>query len=756
MTIDLTDYLEFSSRFAAAIQGGTVYPIFRPDGTRFCFAEGRPDRTVIWAVDPASGSKTPQFDTRRLREAIVAEVGHGLPFDGVPFSWFEFVDDTTILAVVERQPVGLLDPAAMKILNPDASHWMMYIDLETYKVTRVPPAEQQRRRRAAPRNVRKGLLASDPGPSEIMSPDGRWLLGERGHNLVLRAIADDRLVELTRDGCEDHAWLIDGSVWSRDSERLLVTRADTGDCGQVPVVHWLKPYEEVRYHPITRIGGALPIVTAAIVDVRSRHVVGVNLPGEPDQNIVPAGWRPDGSEAYLIATDRRQKYLRLFAVNPATGEARLVCEERQETFIIGIREIARFSPELILDDNERVLWYSERTGWRHLYLYRCDGTEVGRVTSGDFEVLQVVTVDATNEIVFFTAHSDRDRPYDVHLCAAGLDGSGFSQLTTEPGVHSPIPTPAKTHFIDTHSSIDRPLSTDLIAADGTKVLQLSKADVTGLAALAITPPEPFTATAADGETTLHGVLYKPPGFSAAKKYPVIEDIYGGPQVAHHQVGFMDPRGIGSMAKASMGFVVYTVDGRGTPERGKAFQDAVYGRFHDFHVEDHKQVLGQLLDRHPFMDRKRVGVTGGSWGGYNTVRCLLTAPNTYHVGVAVCPVYDLEDHLAQALEPYMGLPSDRPDAYAAGSSLALADKLEGQLLMIHGTSDVNATFSATMKMCEALARADKRYSLVVMPDADHHFNNAGAHHGRYLVASQIRHFIDHLRPESPSKRAAKRR
>src|SRR5262249_47041996 len=158
-----------------------------------------------------------------------------------------------------------------------------------------------------------------------------------------------------------------------------------------------------------------------------------------------------------------------------------------------------------------------------------------------------------------------------------------------------------------------------------------------------------------------------------------EAQYGGPQISVHQVGFSDPFAASGltptgMALAKLGFVVCTIDGRGTPDRGKAFQDVVYGRFGTFHVEDHAHALRQVLERSEFIDGDRIGVTGGSWGGYNTVRCLLLAPDLYKVGVALCPVYDLEDHNGSPIEPYMGLPIDRPDAYSAASSLAMAHRL----------------------------------------------------------------------------------
>jgi dipeptidyl aminopeptidase/acylaminoacyl peptidase len=316
-----------------------------------------------------------------------------------------------------------------------------------------------------------------------------------------------------------------------------------------------------------------------------------------------------------------------------------------------------------------------------------------------------------------------------------LDGSGQRQLTQTRGVHEGIMSPAKTHIINTHSSIERPPATDLLTADGLHVGRLVAADASGVSALNLGEKEPFTALAADGATELYGVIYYPPGFDSTLVYPVIENQYGGPQLAIHQVGFTEPLASSgaptSAALAAQGFIVVTVDGRGTPGRGKAFQDVVFGRFGHYHVEDHAHVLKQLIARHPFMDADRVAVVGRSWGGYQVLRCLLLEPKLYRVGVAICPVFDLEDHLAFAIEPYMGLPADRRSAFEAGSSFAIIDKLEGDLLIIHGTADVNAPISATFKMCEALARQNKPYELVVLPGADHYLRNTDLSHWRYM-------------------------
>jgi dipeptidyl-peptidase-4 len=743
VTVDLLDFLEFPHLFGGAIRGGLVTPYFGPDPERFCFVETDADTQVVWEVDASTGDVNSLFDRGQLRKILAAEFPGSVRDEVLAFTGFELLDQDTFRCSMTRHNTSLADVISPDNPDPDLRTSVFDLHRDSDQISRVSDAEVVRIRRAVPRCVRPGFMASDAGTYEVPSPNGSTLLGERGPQLALRYVIDDRTVELTSDGEPDNAWHAHGAAWAADGEAVAAIRVDTRACAKIPLINWLKPNEEVSLHTLTRTGEPLPIMTPALVQIRSRAVMEVRLPGEIDQTVQPVGWRKDGSEAYFLAVDRRQKYVRLFAADPSTGDARLVCEETSATFIGGIRHLERFSPLQLLADDQHVLWISEQDGWRHLYLYGTAGNLIRQLTSGPFEVLTIVAVD--DHAVFFTAHSDPARPYDVHLCRVDLDGSRFAQLTTAPGVHEPMPTASTAYFLDTHSAIDRPPSTDLIRSDGALIATLSVADITGLAELDLVPPEPFTAFAADGVTVLHGVMYKPPGFNPAKTYPVIEEIYGGPQRALHQRGFSDHWGIGAMAKSRLGFVVYSVDGRGTPERGKSFQDAAYGRFHEFHVEDHQHVLTQLLHRHPYLDPARVGVTGLSWGGYNTVRSLLLAPEHYHVGVAVCPVYDLEDHIAQAIEPYMGLPRDRPEAFAAASSLVIVDRLVGKLLLIHGTSDVNATFSATMKMCDALIRADKPYDLVVIPGADHHFNNNGLHDQRYHLAAMMRYFIAHLQP-----------
>ena len=226
----------------------------------------------------------------------------------------------------------------------------------------------------------------------------------------------------------------------------------------------------------------------------------------------------------------------------------------------------------------------------------------------------------------------------------------------------------------------------------------------------------------------------------SKRYALVEFIYGGPQGVTQPRDFRQTGAELARAIAQLGFVVFVVDGPGTPERGKAFQDVVYGRFGSHEIAEHRNVVEQLVDARPYLDRARVGIFGGSWGGYMTLRALVTAPETYRVGVCIYGVGDLYDHMARAIEPYMGDLADNADAYEAASSLKRIDELRGKLLLIHGTNDVNATFSATMKIVDRLIEADKPFDLLVVPEMAHGMLGKGR---EYTIKRVGEYFVQHL-------------
>jgi dipeptidyl aminopeptidase/acylaminoacyl peptidase len=355
-----------------------------------------------------------------------------------------------------------------------------------------------------------------------------------------------------------------------------------------------------------------------------------------------------------------------------------------------------------------------------------------------------VTIDEELGWVYFTAHGDRERSYDTHLYRVRLDGTGFAQLTEASGQHRVRFTPSKRFFLDTHSSVDRPGAVELRRADGTLLETLSRANIDSLRELSWIPPEEFVVKATDGKTDLFGVLYKPYDFDPHRKYPVIEYIYDSSYTTVVPRTFTSNNsGVPAQALAQLGFITFIVDGRGTAERGKEFQDVLYGNIGRYEIPDHVAVLKQLAERRPYMDLSRVGIFGGSHGGYMVLRALLAAPDVYHVGVARAPGVDLRDLQADGVEPFMGLLEKNPEAYEYASNLHLAENLTGKLLMIHGTSDKDVPFSQTLKMVEALIEAGKTYDLFLLPGENHRFTATGR---RYARDATRRYFEEHLKPE----------
>jgi dipeptidyl aminopeptidase/acylaminoacyl peptidase len=389
---------------------------------------------------------------------------------------------------------------------------------------------------------------------------------------------------------------------------------------------------------------------------------------------------------------------------------------------------------------------SERDGWNHLYLYDFDGRLIRRLTRGTFPGVGIEAVDDKGGWVYFTAHGDEARPYDTHLYRVSLEGTEFGQLTDAPGRHEIEFSPSREFFLDTHSSPDRPPRVELRRADGVLLRALSVADISGLEDLGWRPADEFTIKAADGKTDLYGLLWKPYDFDADLKYPVIEYIYGCPQVAVVPRSFTHWEGIYPQALAQLGFVVFVVDARGTPERGKAFQDVAYGNMGRHEIPDHVGALRQLIEQRPYMDGDRVGMFGHSCGGYFTIRALLLAPDAYHVGVASAPVVELE--YGNAMEVYMGPPDENRGAYEYASNVRLAGNLEGKLFLIHGTSDFAAPLSGTMKMVEALIQAGEAYDLLLFPEQDHGLY--GGSTGTYWQWAVRRYFQEHLKPELGSE------
>jgi dipeptidyl aminopeptidase/acylaminoacyl peptidase len=317
----------------------------------------------------------------------------------------------------------------------------------------------------------------------------------------------------------------------------------------------------------------------------------------------------------------------------------------------------------------------------------------------------------------------------------------FTRLTEAVGVHEIQFSPSKEFFLDTHSYVSRPPTIELKRADGGLLQILSKANIDALKKeLKWTPPEEFVVKADDGKTDLWGLLCKPYDFDPNKKYPVINFVYTN---FYPLVPEFGPKYCEDFTK--LGFIVFQVWERGTPMRNKEFREVALGKIGRYEIPDNVAALKQLGEKWPYMDLSRVGIHGGSWGGYASTRGLLLAPDVYKVGIAERPYMELYD--GAWIELGMGLPQNNPEGYEYGSNLRLAKNLKGKLLLIARTSDISAAFSATMKMVDALIRAGKgkHFELMVLPEATH-LGPLLAPYRRYVDEAFARFYIEHLKPD----------
>jgi dipeptidyl aminopeptidase/acylaminoacyl peptidase len=703
--------------FKSLIKGGTVEPHWMADGRSFWYVEGAPANTVIQKMDPAANSVTPLFDTARLRSALAPVLGHEPPYQGLPFETFDFLDN-------EKAIRFMVEARAFRL------------ELDSYKVTptvvlKAPP----------PPEPPEGLGFF--GPKEIPAPRGEWTAVSKESNLWLRSNIDNRSFPLTSDGVERFPWILSPACWSPDATRLLVTKQDWRDSHFMPVAHWLKAnHQEITYAPYPPTGGILERTEVYVVDTISGERTRIDIGENPEQHIYLIGWRPSGSEVLLMRLDRLMKHLDLLVADAKTGHSRVLLSEFQKTFI----EALAFDPKNILypfTDGSRFVWRSERDGWSNLFLYDSNGNLLHRLTSGETPVESVDTIDEKGGWVYYLASGDRKRPYDVQLYRVDLEGKHSARLTEETGVHSPeVFAPGKEYFLDTHSTVDRPPLVVLRKADGTKVRDLSAADTSGLKSLHWRVPEEFHVKAADGQTDLYGVLYKPYDFDSSKRYPVIDLQYMGNFVHWTPRAFAGSwLGDDAQSLTQLGFIVFIVDGRGTTGRGKAFQDFTYNGIGKIEIPDHAATLKQLAAERTYMDTSRVGITGYSWGGYYTLRALLTAPDVFQVGVSGAPIVDFAA-ARSPIEPYMGLPQDNVEGYEQGSLVKLADKLKGKLLIAIGTSDVNVTFEHTMRLANAFIKANKHFDLIVMPEETHALTPSAM---AYYTEARNQYFVEHLKP-----------
>jgi len=689
-------------------------------------------------VDPARKSQAPAFDHARLAAALSLATGNRYSADVLPFDAFEY--QTGQAAIVFS--VGNVG-------------W-----------------------RCALRSYTCGSLTHAPGArkGEARSPNGRWAVFMKDHNLWVRSTITGERTPLTSDGEPDHDYgstagisysavsdeLLDEQAapkvhFSPDSRRILTYQIDARSVQPLAVIQSVsggRPVLHTYRYPIAgdRLVAAARMI---VIDLESRVVTPLRYP--PIAMITPydmqVRWNHAGTHVCFTESERGYKTTKLQVADAQTGEVRTAVLERSATYV------NPSFPAWILGEGNEVIWASERDGWNHLY--RIDartGSLLGQITRGEWVVRDIVHVDEKRGFVYFVAggREEGQDPYYRHLYRVRLDGTGLLHLTAEPADHDVTFSPSGRYFLDTFSRIDSPPVSLLRAADGRHVRELQQADIARLAATGWKPPEPFSVKALDGRTRLYGAIFRPSNFDVRKHYPMLDSIYPGPQMIRTPKAFeVDKNFEETQALAELGFIVITLDGLGTPLRSRRFREFSYGNLGNAgDLENHIAAFRQLAERHPYMDVTRVGIYGNSGGGYASARAMLKFPDFYKVAVASAGNHDQRSYYAGWGELFQGFPVG--DNYLTQTNSALAENLKGKLLLVHGDMDDNVHPSNTLQLADALIAANKDFDLLILPNRNHSLVDVGK--GRptsdgkdpYFLRTRWDFFVKHLLGVAPPK------
>ncbi|HVN75009.1 MAG TPA: alpha/beta fold hydrolase [Thermoanaerobaculaceae bacterium] len=680
-----------------------------PGGTRFSFletvGEGKDARSTLWVEDAASGARR-----RVLAEADLPRFGEGNQAV------------TPALAGYQWSPTG------------DAVLLAGGGDLFLVAV----PGGHVRRLTATP---------SDEEVAEF-SPDGRWVSFVRDNDLWAIELATGTESCLTATGSPTHIngkldWVYEeelagrkpiGYVWSPDSQWVASLSLDESKVPEYPIVDRLALHPTATEQRYPQPGDPNPAVGLSVIRVVAARGARTHYDrawaGASAEYVPRFGWTPDSAAVWYELLDRNQERLELVRDTFASGTRTTMLVDSDPAWI-NLHDDQHFFRD------GRLLWSSEAGGFRHLLVYGSDGTP-RPITSGAWEVASVAAVDEASGWIYFTANeagSLEDQLYRVRA-----DGSGLVRLTTNPGTHRVEVSPGARFILDTFSSVSVPPTMRVLSADGKVVRAVAPLRPPTLGEFALPTTEFATVRAADG-TSLFASLLKPAGFDGARKYPVVVYVYGGPhaQVVRNAWGRQTEMFLRVLA--SRGFLVFSLDNRGSASRGREFERELLRRLGKVELDD--QLAGvAYLRRLPYVDGSRIGIWGWSYGGFMTCYALTNAPGVFRAGAAVAPVTDWRRYDSIYTERYLKLPADDEAGYRDSSPVNQAADLADALLILHGTGDDNVHWGNTLAFVDALYRAGKPYDLQLYPNKNHSilgkearahlYNRILAHFERYLM------------------------
>ena len=602
-------------------------------------------------------------------------------------------------------------------------------DIATLKESEFVPTKEVEGKKdgAKKRPVTRGP-ARGRQASTTLSPDGKILASYKDRNIHLSGPKGEDSKPLTTEGsekarikCGVASWVYGEELeqksamwWSPDSKKLAYYQFDESKVKDFYLaLDQTKLQTKLDTEAYPKVGTDNPVVDLVVHDTVSGKSTRIDVrDGKPFTNDVVGhyvyniSWSADGKELYFFRTNRLQKVMEFAAANPQTGKVRVIVrEEWPDSWVENLPE-RRF-----LKDGKRFVWASQRSGFLNYYLYSIEGQQIAQLTRHDSEVANIVDIDEAKGVLYYLARTG-DNPMKLQLHRVGFDGMGDTRLTNPSKHHQISLAPDFGHFVDVVQTHQEPPSTLLMDASGKQLAELAKSDMGKFESLGLKKVELFTFKAGDKKTDLYGMLHKPSNFDPNKRYPVLVGVYAGPETNGARETFTLPS-----ALTEYGFLVVSLDSRSAKGRGKKFLDAIYQNLGIAEIDDQAEGVKELAKR-PYVDAKKVGIHGTSYGGFASAMCLLRHPDVFQAAVASSAVTDFRNYDTIYTERYLGLPDDGKKSYEKTNLMALAPKLKGRLMIFFGTADDNVHPNNALQLIQALQKAGKSFEVQVGPDVGH--------------------------------------
>jgi dipeptidyl-peptidase-4 len=684
-----------------------------PDGKRLSYFEtkgtGKEAKTELWVMDAANGERRLLVAADKLETILPADSSK----------------PTQATGLGRRAPAQYQwasDGAAILFQGPTALAWL---DLKSQTA----------------RTLVAGKAAiADPK----ISPDGKFVSFVRDHNLWLVNLADSQERAVTSGGSEEIRkgeldWVYPEELeiktaywWSPDSSAIAYLEMDERKVSQYPLVDFSSPNGEAELERYPAAGGANPVVRVLVASVRGGEPRAMDIGAETDIYIPRVNWLNDSRHIAIQRLNRAQNALDLLIADAAaTGKTRTALSEQDPNWINVSDDLYFFK------DGKRFLWSSERTGYRHLYLYDLEGKQLAQLTKGEWEVTSLNAVEESKGVVYFT--TTEKSPLERHLYRVGLEGSGFTRITKEEGTHDVVLAPDAAAFYDTYSNSAAPPRQDLCRTDGSRITIINGNKVAELADYHLSPVEFLSVKSREG-VPLNASIIKPPNFDAQKKYPVLVSTYGGPhaQVVHNSWG--GTTFLWHELMAQKGYIIFLLDNRGSAGRGHIFETPLHLRLGAQELTDQRDGV-QYLKSLPYVDASRIGIWGWSYGGHMTLHAMFEAGDDFKAGFAGGPVTDWRYYDSIYTERYLGLPQKNEKGYVDSSPVKYARQLKGKLLIAHGTGDDNVHFANTLTVINDLIEAGKYVEVLAFPGRGHGVSDPPAR--RVLMQRVTQFFLDNL-------------